>query len=138
MTRYILYVLFALLPVLGRGQTEVKKEGSRAYASEGNRMLYYHDGNVAEWSTDLRSADVKMIVWQNTAIGAVPEEVYKCTRLQTLDLSHNAIKRLDVSGLQKMKSLRELYLNGNPISDDELTKIRQALPGVKVIVSKEE
>lgn len=102
-------------------------------------MLFYTDGSMHE--IDAYSVDYKKIhtiVWQNTSIDQIPEMAYSCVNMTVLDLSHNKIVRLDTDNLRTIKTLKKLYLNGNPIADEEIDRIKKALPNVEIITSKNE
>ena len=44
-------------------------------------------------------------------------DLHPCSKLTTLDLSHNCILELDVDTMRTLKSLRCLYICGNPFED---------------------
>ena len=52
--------------------------------------------------------------------------------LETLDLSNNSIS--DVSALTSLKNLKQLWLNGNSISADQIQALKAALPDCYISV----
>jgi len=68
----------------------------------------------------------------DNALTSVPEEIGNLTMLEELDLHTNSIKRLPKSMYKLAKTLRVLYLGGNPISDDEKRYIKSSLPTTEV------
>ena len=65
------------------------------------------------------------------ALSNLPPEIGRLRALTDLNLNHNRLERLpsEISGL---KRLRRLKLEGNPIRDDEKTRIRELLPGTDI------
>lgn len=52
------------------------------------------------------------------------------TTLETLDLRNNSIS--DLSALNGLSSLRALYLSGNPLTQEQISKLRTALPNCSI------
>ena len=54
------------------------------------------------------------------------------TAVETLDLRMNDVSAL--SPLYKLTTLRTLYLGGNPVAEDQLELLRQALPDCEIVL----
>ncbi len=59
--------------------------------------------------------------------------IYNLSNLETLFLRNNRITHFP-KGIEKLKKLRELLVKGNPVSAEELMRIRKLLPDTKIIV----
>jgi Leucine-rich repeat (LRR) protein len=57
----------------------------------------------------------------------LPNEIYSLVNLQTLDLARNSISYIDVNKLIKLKYLEIIILNKNPISVEEIERIKKEL-----------
>ncbi len=102
---------------------------------------------------------LERIYLRNNGLTSLPAEIVSCQLLEDIDLSGNkltefpallcdlpALRNIDLSGnkeisklpddatLQRMKSLRTLSLTGTSLSNEECTRIRNALPDKCVII----
>lgn len=59
----------------------------------------------------------------------LPNGMYKLQNLEELNLEDNHFRGLSLADFKKMKSLKMLYLGGNPMSDREKINIKLELPG---------
>ena len=62
----------------------------------------------------------------------VPNEISAMKKLLWLDLRNNRLKKLPESIAQLADNLQELFLEGNPLSNEEKIRIRQWLPKTSV------
>ena len=68
---------------------------------------------------------------KNNQIKTLPQSIAQLQKLRTLYLDNNRLTSLP-EGIAQLKGLRTLSLKGNPISAEELQKIREWLPGCNV------
>ncbi len=62
----------------------------------------------------------------------LPSQIGELKNLQTLDLTYNQLTILPVK-IANLTALQTLNLQGNPISEQEIAKIRQYLPKCSII-----
>lgn len=68
----------------------------------------------------------------NNSISEIPNELKSLKQLKSLDLSHNHLKKLELSQ-EDLPELKELRLYGNDFSDEEWQKIYANFPNCNII-----
>ncbi len=70
--------------------------------------------------------------FKNNYLDKVPDIVWEMKNLRVIDFTYNNITQIDIDKLSKMDSLKTLILRNNPISSEEIKKIKEKT-GIKVI-----
>lgn len=85
----------------------------------------------------LKNLRVLFLTDQN--LSTLPKEVAQLTQLEELSLAGNQFKTLPdcVYELAKLKKLKELILFDNPLTKEEIKKIKQSFKNVKVLLDEE-
>lgn len=58
-------------------------------------------------------------------------EIYNLENLEVLDIRNNKITAFPV-GIEKMKKLKVIYLNGNNVPNSEIDKVQMKLPNLRI------
>lgn len=67
---------------------------------------------------------VKKITIQRQGIVELPSNIYEFKNIELLDISHNNLEGIDVDKIKTFKKLKNLYLNGNKITDEKINEIK--------------
>lgn len=75
---------------------------------------------------------IEVLNLSNNKLSQIPESIGNLKKLKILTLSGNNLQKLP-SSIKNCTSLRYIYLLNNPISDEEMKKIKSLLPGCQVL-----
>lgn len=81
--------------------------------------------------------NVQTISIQYKGLTEIPKEIAQFKNLEVFDLSHNNLRSISPSYFSKFKKLKRIYLNNNPIPKEELKRLQDQYPGVKVYYLQE-
>jgi hypothetical protein len=76
--------------------------------------------------------DLRVLQLAGNRLTALPESIGDLASLEILDLRANYLSSLPAS-IGRLSNLKLLYLSGNPLSEDEVRRIREALPAAMVV-----
>ena len=78
---------------------------------------------------------MRLLAAADNKLTALPPALAHAQRLETLDLSRNALTGVPWETLASLPLLRRLVLTGNPLAESVLTRGRAVLPGVVIDVN---
>ena len=81
--------------------------------------------------TDVDLEKVKILVLNNNQLTEVPKVLEKLTKLKELWLEGN--KLTDVKGVEKLTQLTHLHLYGNKLTRAQIEQLQKALPKCKIL-----
>ena len=81
--------------------------------------------------------DIVTISIQYKGLTEIPKEIAQFKNLEVFDLSHNNLRSISPSYFSKFKKLKRIYLNNNPITKEDLKRLQDQYPGVKVYYLQE-
>ncbi len=76
--------------------------------------------------------DLRDLDYGSNRLDTMPNEIAHLTGLQTLSLAHNTYRSVPDSVVQ-LKQLKTLDLTGNPLSADEVARVKAAMPNTAVV-----
>ncbi len=135
------------LPYTGAVDTEKRSKQGRVYTSldeiraESPMQVTRLDLSEKELKNfpgdiyDLKNLEYLNL--SNNELTKLPDDICDFRKLKELNLSNNDISKLPEC-LYKMKSLEVLYVQGNDISVSQIINLKDRLPGVQIIMDKEE
>lgn len=85
---------------------------------------------IPEWIKELK--ELKILCLSNNNLYDIPEEISELKDLEMLLLGGNNIHSLPVDVLKKCSSLNAIWINENPIFYEEVKKLRNNLPEVRI------
>ena len=94
------------------------------------------DHNILEGSLigEIRQmSQLRVLDVSNNKMTGIPAEIGQLSKLETLDYSNNRIDGLPNELANLKNNLKELKLNGNPLSQDKINKLKADLPSTTII-----
>lgn len=99
-------------------------------------IIFKIDHNILDGSLigEIRQMlKLKTLVVNFNNMTGMPAEIGQLNNLETLDYSYNKIERLPNELANLKNNLKELNLTGNPLSQDEINKLKSDLPNTNII-----
>lgn len=129
--------VFAFLTTFSFGQDKSVLKDSLVFSPGSVVRLAYIEGENAITFDDFQAIigiqkDVIGVSIQNTMLTTLPDSLLRFHKLTMLDLSHNAIRQVDIKQLKKFRHLKKLYLNGNPIPEAIIDELQRKLPNIQI------
>jgi tetratricopeptide (TPR) repeat protein len=96
------------------------------------QFLNLSDNNLKELGDDFGNLkQLRVLQIKNNYLSDLPPSFAQLEKLESLDISYNQLSQVPAA-LFGLKNLRELHLEGNAIPNEEMEKIRAALPKTEI------
>ncbi len=101
-----------------------------------NLVIFKIDHNLLDGSLigEIRQmAKLKVLDVSYNKMTGMPAEIGQLSNLETLNYSYNDITGLPNELANLKNNLKEFNLTGNPLSQDQISKLRASLPDTNII-----
>ena len=99
-------------------------------------VVFKIDHNILEGSLigEIRQmSQLEILDVSDNNMTGMPAEIGQLSKLQTLDYSNNKISGLPNELSNLKNNLKEFNLSGNPLSQEQIAKLKIALPNTTII-----
>lgn len=75
---------------------------------------------------------VQRITIQRQGITELPNNIYDFKNIELLDISHNKLNTINIEKIKTFNKLKNLYLNGNEMTDEEINSIKNQFTNITI------
>jgi Leucine-rich repeat (LRR) protein len=123
-----------LLSLSGNPRIDFNKTFLRIQKLKKLKILQLSDNRLSTLSKAIsKLKQIQVLHLYKNNFEEFPLVITKLTQLGDLDIHSNYLKNLPKE-IKRLQNLEGLYLRDNPLSEEELTKIRQWLPNTEIIL----